>query len=208
MSEVLKQLLGDLYTDEVAKAIGDKDLAVVNDGSWLPRTKYNEKDIEAKELRKQLDERDKQLKALEGKAAGHEELKAALEAAQEANTQAIAEWEAKAATMRLEFAVEKALSDAKAKNTKAVRALLNMDNVKLDGEQLLGLKEQLDALQKSDAYLFGEPTKIGGGTNPPGPGNTEPNPWKPETWNLTQQGRLLRDDPTKATRLKAEAGIK
>lgn len=206
--ELLKQLLGDLYTEDIAKAIGDKQLAIVNDGSWLPRAKYNEKDAEAKELKRQLDERDQQLKALEGKAAGHEELKAALAAAQEANKQTAAEWEAKTAQMRLDFAVEKALGEAKAKNAKAVRALLNMEQVKLDGEQLLGLQEQLDALTKSDAYLFGAPADIGSGTNPPSPGNDEPNPWKPETLNYTRQGQLLRADPAKAARLKAEAGIK
>lgn len=207
MSEVLKQLLGDLYTDAIAKAIGDKQVAIVNDGSWLPRTKYNEKDLEAKELKRQLDERDQQLQALEGKAQGHEELKAALEEAQKANREAAEQWEAKTAQMRLDFAIEKALTDAKAKNAKAVRALLNMEQVKLDGEQLLGLQEQLDALQKSDAYLFGKAANVGGDTNPPTSGNDEPNPWKPETRNLTKQGQLLRTDPAKAARLRAEAGI-
>ena len=76
------------------------------------------------------------------------------------------------AQMQLDFAIEKALAAAKAKNAKAVKALLDMEKVKLDGEQLLGLDEQLKELQKSDAYLFGEPGRVGGGTNPPG--GTEP----------------------------------
>ena len=50
----------------------------------------------------------------------------------------------------------------------AVKALLDMDKVKLDGDQLLGIDEQLKALKESDSYLFGEPGKVGGGTNPPG----------------------------------------
>jgi len=49
---------------------------------------------------------------------------------------------------------------------------------------------------------------VGSGTNPPGAGNPEVNPWKPETFNLTQQGKILKEDPAKATRMKAEAGIK
>ena len=83
-----------------------------------------------------------------------------------------------------------------------------MEKVKLDGEQLLGLDDQLKELQQSDSYLFGEPGKVGSGTNPPGAGTGEVNPWKKESWNLTQQGRLLKEDPAKATRMKAEAGIK
>jgi len=83
-----------------------------------------------------------------------------------------------------------------------------MEKVKLDGEKLLGLDDQLKALQQSDPYLFGDSGKVGGGTNPPGAGNPEVNPWKKETWNLTMQGKILREDPAKAARMKAEAGVK
>jgi hypothetical protein len=40
------------------------------------------------------------------------------------------------------------------------------------------------------------------------PGPTDDNPWKKETWNLTKQGRIIREDPEKAKALKAAAGIK
>jgi len=33
----------------------------------------------------------------------------------------------------------------------------------------------------------------------------KPNPFRSRTWNLTAQMRLMRDDPKKARRLKAEA---
>jgi len=208
MSDVLKELLGELYTGEIAKLIGDKELAVVNDGSWIPRAKLNEVSNEVKELKKQLEDRDKQLKDLEGKAAGNEELKAALQEAQEANKTAAEEWEAKTAKMQLDFAVERALAKAKARNPKAVKALLDMEVVKLDGEQVLGLEEQLKKLKESDAYLFGETGKVGSGTNPPGVGNAEVNPWKKETFNLTNQAKILQENPSLAARLKQEAGVK
>jgi hypothetical protein len=35
-----------------------------------------------------------------------------------------------------------------------VEALLNKDSIKLDGDKLLGLEDQLKALKESDAYLF------------------------------------------------------
>lgn len=205
---MLRELLGDLYTEEIAAKIGDKQLAVVNDGSWIPRAKLNEVSNEVKELKKQLEDRDKQLKDLEGKAAGNEELKAALQEAQEANKTAAEEWEAKTAKMQLDFAVERALAKAKARNPKAVKALLDMEVVKLDGEQVLGLEEQLKKLKESDAYLFGETGKVGSGTNPPGAGGGDPNPWKPETFNLTNQAKILQENPSLAARLKQEAGVK
>lgn len=70
----------------------------------------------------------------------------------------VADWQDKynadTAKMKLESALEMALVTGKAKNTKAVKALLKMEAVKLDGEKILGLDEQLTALKKSDPYLF------------------------------------------------------
>lgn len=71
-----------------------------------------------------------------------------------------ADWETKyntdIAAMKLDSAVNVALIEAKVKNPKLARAGLDMSIVKLDGDKLLGLSEQLEALKKSDGYLFEE----------------------------------------------------
>jgi len=175
---------------------------------FIPKDKYNEVAEAKKKLEEDIQERDNQLEKLKNAAGNSEELKAQIEQLQAENQKAAEEWQAKMAQMQLDFAIEKALAAAKAKNAKAVKALLDMDKVKLDGEQLLGLEDQLKSLQQSDPYLFGDSGKVGSGTNPPGADNAEANPWKKESWNLTQQGKILLEDPAKATRMKAEAGIK
>lgn len=45
------------------------------------------------------------------------------------------------------------------------------------------------------------------GARPPGEGDSGKNPWKKETRNLTEQGRITREDPALAARLKKEAGL-
>ena len=175
---------------------------------FIPKDKYNEVAEAKKKLEADIAERDKQLEDLKKAAGSNEELKKQIETLQAENKKAAEEWQAKMAQMQLDFALERALTAAKAKNPKAVKALLDLEKVKLDGDKLLGLDDQLKELQKSDAYLFGDSGKVGGGTNPPGAGNSEVNPWKPETFNLTMQGKILREDPAKATRMKAEAGVK
>lgn len=174
---------------------------------FIPKDKFNEVAEAKKKLEVDIQERDKQLEQLKNAAGASEELKKQIEELQEANKKAAEEWQAKFAKMQLDFAIEKALTAAKAKNIKAVKALLDMEKVKLDGDKLLGLDDQLEAIKESDPYLFGD-TKVGGGTNPAGAGNPEVNPWKKETWNLTMQGKILREDPAKAARMKAEAGVK
>jgi len=204
----LKELLKKAGIEEakVDGVIGDinKELPKY----FIPKDKYNEVAEAKKKLEADIQERDNQLEQLKNAAGNSEELKAQIEQLQADNKKAGEEWQAKMAQMQLDFAIEKALTTAKAKNAKAVKALLDMEKVKLDGEQLLGLDDQLKELQKSDAYLFGESGKVGSGTNPPGAGTGEANPWKKDNWNLTMQGKILREDPAKATRMKAEAGIK
>ena len=70
------------------------------------------------------------------------------------------DWETKyntdIAAVKLDSAVNMALVEAKARNPKLAKAALDMSVIKMDGENLLGLSEQLDNLKKSDAYLFEE----------------------------------------------------
>ena len=53
-------------------------------------------------------------------------------------------------------ALGEALRTAKAKNPAAVKALLQTDDLKLDGKIILGLKDRIDEVVKSDGYLFDE----------------------------------------------------
>ncbi|MGI5891988.1 MAG: phage scaffolding protein [Bacillota bacterium] len=72
--------------------------------------------------------------------------------AQELEEQGRAELKA----VRFDFALEAALMGAKARNIKAVRALLDTKNMHLKDGKLLGLEEQLQAVQAENPYLFEE----------------------------------------------------
>lgn len=56
--------------------------------------------------------------------------------------------------VRLESKIDLAINNAKAKNVKSVKANLNLEKIKLDGDKLLGFDDQIEALKKSDEYLF------------------------------------------------------
>lgn len=70
----------------------------------------------------------------------------------------VTDWENKyntdIAAVKLDSAVNMGLVEAKVKNPKIAKAALDMSVIKLDGEKVVGLKEQLDTLKESDAYLF------------------------------------------------------
>lgn len=130
-------------------------------GKDLQKSKANESELEQlkqqnAELTSQISDRDKQLKDLSGKAGDNEELQSQIKALQDQNKQSKADYEANIAQLKRDGAIELALREANARNPKAVKALLDGDTIKIDDEGVHGLKEQLEQLQESDAYLFGE----------------------------------------------------
>lgn len=173
---MLKGLLGDLMTPEIEKALEGKQIAIVNDGSYLPRDKYNAVANEAKELKKQLAERDTQLEALKGTAAGNADLLKQIDDLKAANDKTKATYDAQLKQQAKDYAIDRAIAEAKGKNPKAIKALLNLEAINLDGDNVLGLTEQIEAIKGSDTYLFdnGQAPPLGGGTNPPGGGNKPP----------------------------------
>lgn len=172
MKELLEQLSkGETTVDEVLKAIDEADKEKV------PRSRLNDKIDEIKELQQQMKDRDAQLEELGKKAKGSEELEAEIEKLKQANAETEKEYQGKLQQQAFDAALTDALRSAQVRNPKAVKALLNSENIKLDGEKLLGLDDQLSALKESDAYLFAaekdpEPPKLGG--RDPNPSKTPP----------------------------------
>lgn len=81
--------------------------------------------------------------------------------------------------VRLESKIDLAINNAKAKNVKSVKANLDLEKIKLDGDKLLGFDDQIEALKKSDAYLFDIDNPINKGVE-----NNEGNPRKNEGGSL------------------------
>ncbi len=71
------------------------------------------------------------------------------------NTKAKESHEAEMNQLKVDFAVEKALTGAKAKNVKAVKALLDLSEAKFDKEgNVKGLQEQIEKLVAADDTKF------------------------------------------------------
>lgn len=77
---------------------------------------------------------------------------------------------AEIAKVRLESKIDLAINNAKAKNVKSVKANLDLEKIKLDGDKLLGFDDQIEALKESDAYLFEIDKKVDKGLEDDNPG--------------------------------------
>lgn len=145
--EALKELgLTDEQIDKVMASHGQ----VVN----ATKDSLNSVTTERDDLKTQLMGRDTQLEELKVKATGNEALLTQIEELKTTNATATTELQSKLDQQAFDFNLEKALTGAKVRNPKAVKALLDTESIKLDGEKLLGLDDQIKALQESDAYLF------------------------------------------------------
>lgn len=86
------------------------------------------------------------------------------------------EWQGKLADMAFDHALEAAITGAKGKNAKAIRALLDVDTLKGSKNQEADIKAALEGLKKDSGYLFDDgqtPPPYAGGTgtgNPNQPG--------------------------------------
>src|SRR5690625_917770 len=148
--EQLKKLgLTDEQIEEVMKAHGKSVNELKGQVGELESLKAQNED-----LTNQLTARDEQLEEL--KKVDAEGLQAKIDEMQQANEQTKTEYEHKLQQQAFEHRLETTLKDAGVRNVKAVKALVDTENIKLDGEKLLGLDDQLKGLQESDPYLFAQ----------------------------------------------------
>lgn len=110
--------------------------------------------VEAKKgLEGQIAQRDADIKALKEGAKDNKELQKEYEALQEKYKLDTENLQKQYQNSRKNSAIDMEILKAKGKNTKAIKALLDMDKITLkDDGTLEGL--DLDSLKKSDGYLF------------------------------------------------------
>ncbi|EAE9229621.1 scaffolding protein [Listeria monocytogenes] len=147
---------------EYLKGLGLEDEVInkvmAENGKDITAAKQQLSEVEAERdgLKSQLTQRDKDIDDLKKDSGTSEELKKQIEDLQQKNTDLESNYQSEIAETKKNLAIELALASAKAKNPKAVRALLDNDKLELTDEGLKGLAEQLGALQESDAYLFAQ----------------------------------------------------
>lgn len=139
-------------TEEQAKKVMDS-----LDGNFVTKTRFNEVNEENKTLKQSVADRDKQLEDLKKSSGDNAELKKQIETLQQQNAEQQKAHEAELKQLKLDNAIDTALTAAGAKNVKAVKPFIDTTKIKLgeDGK-LTGLDEQLKEVQKTEGYLFAE----------------------------------------------------
>lgn len=86
-------------------------------------------------------------------------MQAEIDRLKETNETSAKDFQAKLEKQAFEFGLERALVNANVHNPKAVKALLDIEQIKLDGDKFLGLDTQLESLKESDPNQFKQDQK-------------------------------------------------
>lgn len=114
-----------------------------------------------KELQSQAAKHAEDLKVLQKNAGTSEELKQQIKQLQKENSDKEQQYKQELIDIQRNSALNQVLTESKVKNVKAVAALLDNDAITFKDGQLIGAKEQLENLMKTDTYLFDLGTKPG-----------------------------------------------
>ena len=168
INKELKEALGPELSTQLEDTLKDKNVVVELQDNFIPKTRFDEVNEQVKTYKKTASEYETKVADLTKNAKSQEELTAAIQKLTDENTTIKTNYEAQLQAREKEYAINEELRVAEPKNLKAVRALLDTEKP---------IKEQLEALKKSDPYLFKEvvtppPSKGGRGT-PPAPGSSE-----------------------------------
>lgn len=152
-------------TDEELKGLGlnDEGLATLKNylaKNFVAKSQFDEVTAAKTAMEAQIADRDKQLKTLKDQVKGNDDLQSKIEALQAENSKQKESYEGKIYQMKVDNALEKALTAAKAKNAAAVKAMLGMDKYELaDDGTIKGLDDALAAVKKDNPWAFEEEKK-------------------------------------------------
>ena len=142
--ELLKLGLSEEQTEKVL-SVNAEQLK-----GFIPKSRFDEVNNTKKQLEKDLKDRDVQLENLKNSSGDMETMKQTIENLQRDNKVAKDNFEAELAKFKLESAIDTTLLGSNVINTRAVKALLDMDKIKLDGDVLIGINEQIEALKNAE----------------------------------------------------------
>ncbi len=155
MEEILKKLYGDAVTEE-SLAKFKEELGK----RFVPKSDFNQRGEELKMLREKLYEAEKAKAGTEHFEQENKMLADELSGLRELYDRDMAAAKEREEEIHLRHAVERALVKEKARNLVAVRALLNMEGITLEGDKLVGFDEQIQHLKQENGYLFEEGAKV------------------------------------------------
>ena len=200
----IEEYIASLNLSDEAKKKATEGLKNFLKDNYVEKAKFDEATTAKSNLETQIKERDKQLETLKKTAGDKEKFESTIKQLQEENKSSKIKYEQDLKNLRIDSAVKLKLTNT-AQDVDIVASLI--DKTKLivgDDGSVTGLDEQINPLKQSKPFLFKSDKQR---YEPKDGGNPINNPFSKEHFNLTEQGKLFRENPEQARALAQAVGV-
>lgn len=156
----LREIRIDEESLEKVMTLHGQEVQGLNDKVSQKESKLNELQSTVDSYKEDNKQKDNELKDLQEKAKNGDDLQQTISDLRQANEHREKERQKEINDLKFNHNLENKLRDVGARNVKAVRALLDSENLKFNDEEneVIGLQDQLEKLRESDSYLFADST--------------------------------------------------
>lgn len=158
--KTLQEVLGEELYTQVTGKLGNSKIAIVSDGNWIPKAKFDDVNVEKNDYKGQVDKLNIELGKLQKQLEDNGDVSQTIKDLQKD----IADKEKEMNAIRKSNAIKLEVLKANPNDVADILPHLKDDTITIgeDGT-ITGLKEQLDVLKESKAYLFKEIEPAGTG---------------------------------------------
>ena len=167
----LSEILGDAYKsipEELQKKYKDVDL--VDSSNYVEKSDYETIKKERDQYKKDVKKRDKDLEDIQDKVKDNEELSKEIEQLKIDNKKAADDYKTNLEKVIFDAKLEKKLESYNPQNASMLKKALDLEKITRDGDNFIGLEEQINSLKETDKYLFKEDVAKEKEENPGGTG--------------------------------------
>lgn len=158
--KTLEQMLGDELYKQVTDKLGDSKIAIVSDGNWIPKTKFDDVNTEKNNYKTQVDNLNIELGKLKKQLEDDDDASQTIADLQKQ----IKDKETEMEKIRKQNAIKLEVLKANPNDVADILPHLKDETIAIAEDGVItGLKEQLEALKESKAYLFKEIDPAGTG---------------------------------------------
>ncbi|QDY32676.1 phage scaffolding protein [Clostridium sporogenes] len=175
LKDIIGEKLFKQLPEDKQKEYKDKDLEDISGGAYIHKVRFDQVNEQAKEYKKQVTERDTQIANLKEEYKDVDGLKEKVGQLEKDNKAQKDTYEKQLSDIAFNNALEKGLGNFNVKDKKLIMALIDKDKLKIDGDNVIGLKEQIEPLKQSHDFLFEKEVKGTGAFNTGGNNDPEPN---------------------------------
>jgi hypothetical protein len=150
----LKELLGEELVKKLETKLKDVKIGIVNDGSWVPKEKFDNKTEELKLTKQQVDQYKENSSKVETLLKDNEALKTQYNELKTTHETVLTEKDKEISYITKKSVLSKALKENGARYDDLLMSKIDLESVNIENETIKGLDELINPLKEKYSDMF------------------------------------------------------